>query len=81
MSKTKSSKAVVTQDNRFVYAKYDLNANEMKFFMWIIAQINSQKDQLFPTCLIPLSEVFEIWQWKKGIINYSYCADIVAINY
>ena len=78
VSKTKSSKAVVTQDNRFVYAKYDLNANEMKFFMWIIAQINSQKDQLFPTCLIPLSEVFEIWQWKKGIINYSYCADIVA---
>ncbi len=31
--KLKAQKAIVTQDNRFIYAKYDMNANEMKFFM------------------------------------------------
>ncbi|OCS42583.1 hypothetical protein CFVI02298_04425 [Campylobacter fetus subsp. venerealis cfvi02/298] len=77
MAKTKTQKALVTQDNRFVYAKYDLNTNEMKFFMWIVAQINSQKDQLFQVCEIPLSEIFEIWQWKNNIIDYSYCSQVV----
>ncbi|MGQ2874769.1 hypothetical protein ABCS21_010590 (plasmid) [Campylobacter coli] len=24
-----------------------MNTNEMKFFMWIVAQLNSQKEQLF----------------------------------
>ncbi|TLD79332.1 RepB family plasmid replication initiator protein, partial [Helicobacter trogontum] len=32
-------KMVVTQDNKFVYAKYNMSANEMKFFMWIVGQI------------------------------------------
>lgn len=77
MAKTKTQKALVTQDNKFVYAKYDLNTNEMKFFMWIVAQLNSQKNQLFQVCEIPLSEIFEIWQWNNSVINYAYCSQIV----
>lgn len=75
----KAQKAIVTQDNRFIYAKYDMNTNEMKFFMWIVAQIHSQKDQLFQVCQIPLDEIFEIWQWKderNKEINYSYIKSI-----
>lgn len=75
--KQKIKKAIVTQDNRFIYAKYDMNANELKFFMWIVAQINSQKDQLFQVCEIPLSEIFQVWQWKEGVIDYSYSSQIV----
>ena len=75
--KQKAKKAIVTQGNRFVYAKYDMNANEMKFFMWIVAQLNSQRDKLFQVCEIPLSEIFQAWQWKNDIINYSYCSQIV----
>lgn len=75
----KANKAIVTQDNRFVYAKYDMNTNEMKFFMWIIAQIHSQRDQLFQICEIPLDEIFEIWQWKDERLktaDYSYVKHI-----
>ncbi|WP_060661936.1 replication initiation protein [Helicobacter pullorum] len=75
--KQKTKKAVVTQNNRFIYAKYDMNANELKFFMWIVAQINSQKDQLFQVCEIPLSEIFQVWQWENNRIDYSYCFQIV----
>ncbi|WP_299384343.1 replication initiation protein [uncultured Helicobacter sp.] len=75
--KKRASKAVVTQDNRFIYAKYDMNANEMKFFMWIVAQLNSQKEQLFQVCEIPLSEIMQVWQWENGRIDYSYCSQIV----
>ncbi|CDF65968.1 replication initiation protein [Campylobacter fetus] len=78
MAKTKTQKAVVTQDNRFVFAKYDLNTNEMKFFMWIVAQLNSQKDQLFQVCEIPISEVFEIWQWEGNTINYKYVREVCS---
>ncbi|MGI0439023.1 RepB family plasmid replication initiator protein [Helicobacter himalayensis] len=56
--KRKAQKAIVTQDNRFIYAKYDMNANEMKFFMWIVAQLNSQKEQLFQVCEIPFKRDF-----------------------
>lgn len=70
--KRKAQKAIVTQDNRFIYAKYDMNANEMKFFMWIVAQLNSQRDTLFQVCQIPLSEIFQVWQWKENVIDYSY---------
>lgn len=70
-------KAIVTQNNRFVYAKYNMNTNELKMFMWIVAQINSQQDTLFQVCEIPLSQIFEVWQWKEGIVDYSYCSKIV----
>lgn len=75
--KQKAKKAIVTQDNRFIYAKYDMNANEMKFFMWIVAQLNSQRDRLFQVCEIPLSEIFQIWQWENDRVDYSYCFKIV----
>ncbi|MCM1222013.1 MAG: replication initiation protein [Lachnospiraceae bacterium] len=70
--KKRANKAVVTQDNRFIYAKYDMNANEMKFFMWIVAQLNSQREQLFQVCEIPLSEIFQVWQWKENSEGYQY---------
>lgn len=75
--KQKAKKAIVTQDNRFIYAKYDMNANEMKFFMWIVAQLNSQRDRLFQVCEIPLSEIFQIWQWENDRVDYSYCSKII----
>lgn len=74
--KKRASKAIVTQDNRFIYAKYDMNANEMKFFMWIVAQLNSQKDQLFQVCEIPLSEIFQVWQWGENSEGYNYVRDL-----
>lgn len=74
--KKRVDKAVVTQDNRFIYAKYDMNANEMKFFMWIVAQLNSQKGQLFQVCEIPLSEIFQVWQWKDSSEGYSYVRNL-----
>ena len=73
--KKKAEKAIVAQDNRFIYAKYDMNTNEMKFFMWIVAQMNSQMDSLFKECNIPLSEIFNVLQWKDGRnkeIDYRY---------
>lgn len=79
-NKKKIQKAIVTQNNRFVYAKYDMNANELKMFMWIVAQINSQKDSLFQVCEIPLSQIFEVWQWKENRskeINYNYVINLI----
>ncbi|MBX7491552.1 replication initiation protein [Helicobacter turcicus] len=74
--KKRANKAIVTQDNRFIYAKYDMNANEMKFFMWIVAQLNSQKEQLFQVCEIPLSEIFQVWQWGETSEGYNYVRDL-----
>lgn len=74
--KKRASKAVVTQDNRFIYAKYDMNANEMKFFMWIVAQLNSQKEQLFQVCEIPLSEIFQVWNHQSDE-NYTYVKNLI----
>lgn len=74
--KKRASKAIVTQDNRFIYAKYDMNANEMKFFMWIVAQLNSQKEQLFQVCEIPLSEIMQVWQRNDKEPDYNYIRDL-----
>lgn len=74
--KQRAKKAVVTQNNRFVYAKYDMNANELKFFMWIVAQINSQKDTLFQVCEIPLSEIMQVWQRNDKEPDYNYIRDL-----
>lgn len=69
-------KAIVTQNNRFVYAKYDMNTNELKMFMWIVAQINSQKDSLFQICEMPLSQIMEVWQRKDKEADYNYIRDL-----
>lgn len=75
-NKKRIQKAVVTQNNRFVYAKYDMNANELKMFMWIVAQINSQKDSLFQVCEMPLTEIMEVWQRNDKEADYNYIRDL-----
>ncbi len=71
-TKKKLQKAVISQSNRFVYAKYNMNTNEMKFFMWIVGQLNSMNDNVFKECVIPLSEIMEVWQRKNKEADYSY---------
>ncbi|ECP7176102.1 replication initiation protein [Campylobacter jejuni] len=75
-NKTKIQKAIVTQNNRFVYAKYDMNTNELKMFMWIVAQINSQKDSLFQVCEMPLSQIFEVLNHQSDE-NYTYIKNLI----
>lgn len=75
-NKKKIQKAIVTQNNRFVYAKYDMNTNELKMFMWIVAQINSQQDTLFQICEIPLSQIFEVLKHKSEE-NYTYIINLI----
>ncbi|EFK9836612.1 replication initiation protein, partial [Campylobacter jejuni] len=75
-NKKRIQKAVVTQNNRFVYAKYDMNTNELKMFMWIVAQINSQKDSLFQVCEMPLSEIFEVLNHQSEE-NYTYIKNLI----
>lgn len=74
--KKKIEKAIVTQNNRFVYAKYNMNTNELKMFMWIVAQINSQQDSLFKMCEMPLSEIFEVLNHKSEE-NYTYVINLI----
>ncbi|EHB2512634.1 replication initiation protein [Campylobacter jejuni] len=76
ISKTKIQKAIVTQNNRFVYAKYGMNTNELKMFFWIIAQINSQKDSLFQVCEMPLSQIFEVLNHQSDE-NYTYIKNLI----
>lgn len=75
-NKKRIQKAVVTQNNRFVYAKYDMNTNELKMFMWIVSQINSQKDSLFQVCEMPLSEIFEVLNHQSEE-NYTYIKNLI----
>ncbi|HDX3631507.1 TPA: replication initiation protein, partial [Campylobacter jejuni] len=75
-NKKRIQKAVVTQNNRFVYAKYDMNTNELKMFMWIVAQINSQKDTLFQVCQMPLSQIFEVLNHQSEE-NYTYVKNLI----
>ncbi|OOX97224.1 replication initiation protein, partial [Campylobacter coli] len=75
-NKKRIQKAVVTQNNRFVYAKYDMNTNELKMFMWIIAQLNSQKDALFQVCEMPLSQIFEVLNHQSEE-NYTYIKNLI----
>jgi len=72
----KIEKAIVTQDNRFIYSKYDMNTNELKFFMYIISQLNSIEDKIFKECSIPLSEIFDILQHKSKE-NFTYIKNLI----
>lgn len=70
-------KAIVTQSNRFIWASYDMSANELKLFYWIISKLNSQKDSLFEICEIPVSEIMRIWEHNpEAHPNYSYIESI-----
>ncbi|MCQ2683048.1 replication initiation protein [Helicobacter pylori] len=54
----KSQKYLITQDNRFIYAKYgDMVANELKFFYYIISKLNPISDKDFEACEIPINEI------------------------
>lgn len=44
--------------------------------MWIVAQINSQKDSLFQICEMPLSQIMEVWQRKDKEADYNYIRDL-----
>ncbi|GAA9123264.1 hypothetical protein HpHA167_14800 [Helicobacter pylori] len=70
----KSQKYLITQDNRFIYAKYgDTTANELKFFYYIISKLNSISDKAFEACEIPISEILgEVLEHENLDANYLY---------
>ncbi|RVZ95186.1 replication initiation protein [Helicobacter pylori] len=56
----KSQKYLITQNNRFIYAKYgDMVANELKFFYYVISKLNSINDESFQLHEVPISEILE----------------------
>ncbi len=70
----KSQKHLITQDNRFIYAKYgDITANELKFFYYVISKLNSISDKDFEVCEIPISEILgEALKHENDQDNYTY---------
>nr|WP_172694454.1 replication initiation protein [Helicobacter pylori]QGM49688.1 putative RepB OFR [Helicobacter pylori] len=69
----KSQKYLVTQDNRFIYAKYgDTTANELKFFYYVISKLNSINDKAFEACEIPISEILGVLEHENLDANYLY---------
>ncbi|GAA7130842.1 hypothetical protein HpCHN51_14980 [Helicobacter pylori] len=70
----KSQKYLITQDNRFIYAKYgDTTANELKFFYYIISKLNSISDKGFEACEIPINEILgEMLKHENLDANYLY---------
>ncbi len=74
----KSQKYLVTQDNRFIYAKYgDTTANELKFFYYVISKLNSISDKGFEACEIPISEILgEVLDHENDQDNYTYIKNL-----
>ncbi len=70
----KSQKYLITQDNRFIYAKYgDTTANELKFFYYIISKLNSISDKAFEACEIPINEILgEVLEHETMDNHYTY---------
>ncbi|GAA7892829.1 hypothetical protein HpMS203_15210 [Helicobacter pylori] len=70
----KSQKYLITQDNRFIYAKYgDITANELKFFYYIISKLNSISDKGFEACEIPINEILgEVLEHETMDNHYTY---------
>ncbi|UOR85510.1 replication initiation protein (plasmid) [Helicobacter pylori] len=70
----KSQKYLITQDNRFIYAKYgDTTANELKFFYYVISKLNSINDKSFEACEIPINEILgEVLEHENLDANYLY---------
>ncbi|GAA9095876.1 hypothetical protein HpHA151_15300 [Helicobacter pylori] len=70
----KSQKYLVTQDNRFIYAKYgDTTANELKFFYYVISKLNSISDKAFELHEVPVSEILgEVLEHENLDANYLY---------
>ncbi len=61
----KSQKALITQDNRFIYAKYEVNLMELKIIYYILSKINPITDQDFKEYEIPISELIGALKHKS----------------
>ncbi len=73
----KSQKYLVTQDNRFIYAKYgDTTANELKFFYYVISKLNSISDKDFELHEVPISEILGEVLSHESEDNYTYIKNL-----
>ncbi|PUD25241.1 replication initiation protein [Helicobacter pylori] len=73
----KSQKYLVTQDNRFIYAKYgDTTANELKFFYYVISKLNSISDKDFELHEVPVSEILGEVLSHESEDNYTYIKNL-----
>ncbi len=73
----KSQKYLVTQDNRFIYAKYgDTTANELKFFYYVISKLNSISDKDFELHEVPISEILGETLSHESEDNYTYIKNL-----
>ncbi|WP_029568327.1 replication initiation protein [Helicobacter pylori] len=74
----KSQKYLITQDNRFIYAKYgDTTANELKFFYYVISKLNSISDKDFELHEVPISEILgEVLDHENLDANYLYIKNL-----
>ncbi|MFT2649620.1 replication initiation protein [Helicobacter pylori] len=73
----KSQKHLITQDNRFIYAKYgDTTANELKFFYYVISKLNSINDKDFELHEVPISEILGEVLSHESEDNYTYIKNL-----
>lgn len=74
----KSQKYLITQDNRFIYAKYgDTTANELKFFYYVISKLNSISDKDFELHEVPISEILgETLNHENLDANHTYIKNL-----
>ncbi|NOJ66197.1 replication initiation protein, partial [Helicobacter pylori H13-1] len=74
----KSQKYLITQDNRFIYAKYgDMVANELKFFYYVISKLNSINDESFQLHEVPISEILgEALNHENLDANHTYIKNL-----
>ncbi|WP_154421934.1 replication initiation protein [Helicobacter pylori] len=73
----KSQKYLITQDNRFIYAKYgDTTANELKFFYYVISKLNSISDKDFQLHEVPISEILGEVLNHENEDNYTYIKNL-----
>ncbi|WP_187858900.1 replication initiation protein [Helicobacter pylori] len=73
----KSQKYLITQDNRFIYAKYgDTTANELKFFYYVISKLNSISDKDFELHEVPISEILGKVLDHESEDNYTYIKNL-----
>ncbi len=74
----KSQKYLITQDNRFIYAKYgDTTANELKFFYYVISKLNSISDESFQLHEVPISEILgEALDHENLDANHTYIKNL-----
>ncbi|GAA9197887.1 hypothetical protein BTM361_15370 [Helicobacter pylori] len=76
----KSQKYLITQDNRFIYAKYgDTTANELKFFYYVISKLNSISDKDFQLHEVPISEILGEVLSHESEDNYTYIKNLCRI--